>query len=144
MTKRQKIISTLVELFKQINGTSPYISNLFSNVKGKMVFWDEVNQYPLVALTAGSESREYLPGNFKWGFLTVNIRIYVKGDDAKERLENIFVDIENILDANNTLAIGDNGEDICTDIRILSISDDEGLLAPHGVGEVTIQIQYPA
>ena len=141
--KRTKIIQAFVELFKRIDGTQEYKANLYNNVEGKLVFWDEVKEYPLVCMTAGSETREYLPGNFKWGYLQVNIRIYVKDDDAKTQLENIFSDIEMLLDANNSLIIGDNEEDICTDIRILSISDDEGLLRPHGVGEITVQVQYP-
>lgn len=141
--KRRKIIDAFVDAFKQIDGTANYKSALNNNVKGDLVFWDEVNEFPLVCMTAGSETREYLPGNFKWGYLEVNIRIYVKGDDAKTQLENIFSDIEMVLDSNNNLRIGDNQEDVCTDIRILSISDDEGLLRPHGVGEITVQVQYP-
>lgn len=141
--KRRRIIDAFVDAFKQIDGTANYKSALNNNVKGDLVFWDEVNEFPLVCMTAGSETREYLPGNFKWGYLEVNIRIYVKGDDAKTQLENIFSDIEMVLDSNNNLRIGDNQEDVCTDIRILSISDDEGLLRPHGVGEITVQVQYP-
>ena len=141
--KRTQIVKSLVDLFNQINGQTPYRSNLYNSVKGDLVFWDEVNEFPLVCMTAGSETREYLPGGFKWGFLDINIRIYVKGDDAKTQLENIFSDLEMVLDANNSLKIGETQDEVCTDIRILSISDDEGLLRPHGVGEVNIQIQYP-
>lgn len=142
MNRRSQIIEALVILFKNINGDSPYLSNLYSNVKNKLIFWDEVNQYPLVCLNAGTETREYLPGDFKWAFLNVTIRIYVKGDDAKQQLENIFSDIESILDANNNLVFGPNPDEECVDIRILSISDDEGLLAPLGVGEVLLEIRY--
>lgn len=142
-TRRQRIIVSLVNLLKQINGRSPYDSNLYNRVKDKLVFWDEVEEYPLVCLNAGMESRDYQTANVNWGFLTVTIRIYVKGDDAKDKLENIFGDIEHLLYDNNNLRFGDNDEEICTDIRIISISDDEGLLAPLGVGEMTLEIQYP-
>lgn len=141
--KRTQIVNALVEAFNQINGLPPYKSNLYNSVKGDLVFWDEVNEFPLVCMTAGSETREYQPGGFKWGFLDINIRIYVKGDDAKTQLENIFSDLEMVLDANNSLRIGETQDEVCTDIRILSISDDEGLLRPHGVGEVSLQVQYP-
>lgn len=142
MNKRSQIVNALVELFKQIDGTSPYSSNLFKNVKNKLIFWDEVNEYPLVCLTAGGETREYQPAGFKWGFLVVTIRIYVKGDNSKEQLENIFSDIETILDANNNLVFGSGPDDECVDIRIISISDDEGLLSPLGVGEIAVEIRY--
>jgi hypothetical protein len=140
-TKRQKIIDALVTVFKQIDGTeNVWNSNLFNNVYSKMIFWDEINDYPTVSVVSGGETREYLPGDFKWGYLTVNIRIYVNCEDPKTELEGIFSDIEKALDANNTLTV--NGNHLCTDIRILSISDDEGLLAPVGVGEMVLQIQY--
>jgi hypothetical protein len=142
-TRRQKILTALVNLIKQINGKSPYDSNLYGKVKDKLVFWDEVEEYPLVCLNAGTETRDYQTANVNWGFLEVTIRIYVKGDDAKDKLENIFGDIEHLIYTNNDLRFGDNDEEICTDIRIISISDDEGLLAPLGVGEMTLEIQYP-
>lgn len=139
--KRQQIVEGLVELFKiNLNGESPYISNVFENVNGKQIFWDEVSDYPTICVYSAGETREYLPGNFKWAFLTVNIRIYVKDEDAKDRLEEMFEDIEAILDSNNDLTV--DGNDLSTDIRILSISDDEGLLAPIGVGEITLEVRY--
>jgi hypothetical protein len=139
--KRTQIISGLVELFKvNLTGESPYITNVFENVKGKQVFWDEVTDYPSICIYAGGESREYLPGDFKWAFLTINIRIYVQDEDAKDRLEEVFEDIEAILDSNNDLTV--DGNDLSTDIRILSLSDDEGLLNPLGVGEITLEVRY--
>jgi hypothetical protein len=45
-----------------------------------------------------------------------------------------------ILDSNNELTV--EGNDLSTDLRILSISDDEGLLNPLGVGEITLEVRY--
>jgi hypothetical protein len=138
---RTQIIDALVQLFKDnLNGVSPYVTNVFDNVKGKQIFWDEVTDYPSICLYAGGETRDYLPGGFKWSFLTVNIRIYVQDEDAKDRIEEIFNDIEVILDSNNDLTV--NGNDLSTDLRILSLSDDEGLLNPLGVGEITLEVRY--
>lgn len=139
--KRTQIVTELVRLIKvNLNGVSPFISNVFDNVKSKQVFWDEVNDYPSVCVYPGTEIREYLPGDFKWAFLTVNIRIYVKDEDAKERLEDIFDDIETVIDDNNYLIV--NGNNLSEDIRLLSISDDEGLLNPLGVGEMALEVRY--
>lgn len=139
--KRKQIVSALVELFRaNLTGESPYITNIYENVKGKQIFWDEVTDYPSICVYAGGEIREYLPGDFKWAFLTVNIRIYVQDEDAHDRLEEIFDDIEAILDNNNDLTV--NGNDLSTDIRIVSLADDEGLLNPLGVGEITLEVRY--
>jgi len=142
-TRRDAIVNVLVELFKTIDGTSPFVSNLYDNVKPKLVFWDEVSEYPFVSIVAGGERREYLPGGFKWGLLDIKIRIYAKDEEAKTRLEEIFEDVEILLDANNNLQFGATSEEVCTDIRILSITDDEGLLNPIGVGEMILEVRYP-
>ena len=139
--KRQQIVAALVELFRSnLNGQSPYITNIYENVQGKQIFWDEINDFPYICVYASGESREYLPGGFKWAFLSINIRIYVEDEDAHDRLEEIFNDIEAILDSNNDLTV--NGNDLTTDIRILSLADDEGLLNPMGVGEITLEVRY--
>lgn len=142
MNRRTQITNQIVSLLKtNLTGESPYITNVFDNVLGKQIFWDEVADYPFICVYAGSETREYLPGDFKWAFLTVNIRIYVQDEESKERLEEAFEDIETVLDNNNTLTL--SGTDLCTDIRLLSLADDEGLLSPLGVGEMTLEIRYP-
>lgn len=139
--KRQQIVAAIVELFKDnLTGNSPYITNVFENVLAKQVFWDEVNDWPTICIYSGGETREYLPGDFKWAFLTINIRIYVNDEEAKDRLEEVFEDIEAIIDANNDLTV--NGNDLSTDIRLLSIADDEGLLNPIGIGEITLEVRY--
>jgi hypothetical protein len=139
-TARTKIIDALVEVFKQIDGTGNYQSNLFENVFPKLIFWDDVTDYPTVSIVAGGETREYLPGSFKWGFLGVSLKIYVNQENAKEALEKIFYDIETLIDSNIELGY-DTGVNT-TDINILSISDDQGLLEPLGVGEIELQVRY--
>lgn len=139
--RRQQIVNQLASLLStNLNGESPYVTNLYGNVKSKQIFWDEVTDYPTICIYSGGEVREYLPGDFKWSFLTVNIRIYVDNENSKEEIEQIFDDIESVLDNNNTLTL--EGNDLCTDIRILSLADDEGLLAPLGVGEMTLEVRY--
>ena len=138
---RSRIVDALVDLLNNnLKGDSPYYTDIFDNVQGKQVFWDEVTDFPTICVYSGAESREYLPGGFKWAFLTINIRIYVEDENAKDRVEEIFDDIENILDDNNNLVV--DGNDLSTDIRILNLSDDEGLLNPLGVGEITLEARY--
>ena len=138
MSYRSKIVDTLVEQFKNINGSVGYQSNLFNNVFNKLLFWDEVSDYPSVYLNAGTETREYLPGGFKWAYLLITVRIYVNDEEPQQELEKIFEDIENTIDNNGNLEYDTNM--YTEDIKILSINTDEGLLQPIGVGEVTLQI----
>ena len=143
MLARSKIVNALVTEIKKIDGTGTYNINLHNNVQKGLKFWDEINDFPYVCITASDETRQYLPSDFKWAFLTVNIKIYVKDENPENILENALLDIETVLDANNNLSYDpDNPGAQLTDIRIISISTDEGLLTPIGVGDMYIQIRY--
>ena len=97
---------------------------------------------PLYFVNAGPENRDYLPGGFKWGYLTVTIRVYVKQEDPEVLLEAIFEDIERIIDANGNMIYDDTTGSKIEDLKILQINTDEGLLAPIGVGDITLHIMY--
>jgi len=140
MSKRSQIVQALVTKLKEIDGNPPYTSNLFTNVENKLVFWDEVSDYPYVYLNTGPETRDYLPGGFKWANLIIYIRVYVEKENPEIELEKIFEDIETIVD--NTGNLEYSAGNYTEDIKILSINTDEGLLAPKGIGEITLQITY--
>ena len=140
---RSSIVLALVNKLKSIDGTGNFNNNLFSNVYPLLKFWDEVSDFPSVYVTSGVEHREYLPSNFKWGHLTVAIKVYVKGETPAVALESVISDIEYILDNNNVLTYNTNVAGSATaDIQIVSIVTDEGLLVPYGVAEITLKVQY--
>lgn len=143
MSARSKITEKLVELFKEINGQGIYTANVYDNVTGKLLFWDEVNDYPHLCVVPGAEQREYLPASFKWGYLSISVKIYVNSDDNPlDELEVILEDIEKVVDANYHLVFNTDTSDKIEDLRIVSITTDEGLLAPYGVAEVDLVAQY--
>ncbi len=140
MSNRTKIVKALVTIFNtNLNGIKKN-SNIHRKAENKLRFWDEINQYPYISVMAGPEQRQYLPADFKWGFLNVTIRIYVKNQNPQEELEEFFEDIEELLDANNEIVYDD--PKTTEEISILSIVTDEGVLHPLGVGEMQIQIRY--
>ena len=139
-TRRMSIVNALVDKLKTIDGNGGFLTNIYNNVHPRLKFWDEVDDYPSVYLNSGGETREYLPGGFKWAYLWVTLRIYVQDEEPELELEKIFEDIENIIDANGQLEY-ETGKFV-EDIKILSINTDEGLLTPIGVGEIVIQVMY--
>lgn len=141
---RTSIVKAIQEKLKGINGTDGYNLNVYDNVYNVMKFWDEIQDFPAIYLTAGVENREYLPGGFKWGFLVVNIRAYVKDELPEEQLELLISDIETVIDATNGVLVYDL-DAVCaqtTDINLVSIITDEGVLNPFGVAEITLRVQY--
>lgn len=144
MSVRTSIVKALAEKFKLIDGSTGYKSNIYDNAYPKLKFWDECNDFPAIYMSTGSETRDYLPGQFKWGFLNISIKAYVKGEDPAQELEDLLEDIEKVIDENRTLMYDETNPARQTiEILINSIVTDEGLLEPYGVGEVNITVQYP-
>lgn len=142
MSRRTSIIKALTEKLKLINGQAPYQINLFQNAYAKLKFWDEVDDFPSVYCTPGSEQREYLPGDFTWGHLGVCVKVYCRGEDAQEQLEQLLEDLERCIDSNRVLVYDVAKAYETTEILIQSITTDEGLLAPYAVGEINLQVRY--
>ena len=98
-TARKKIVEALVKKLKGINGNHPFNSNVFNNVTGHMVFLDQIQEYPKVCVVAGDEAREYQPNEFKWRFISLDIRVYVDNEeDPQEVLALLMEDIERVID----------------------------------------------
>lgn len=144
-TARKKIAESLAEQLKEIDGSHPYKTNVFENVTSKMLFLDEIEQYPKVCVVAGDESRQYLPDGYKWRFLTLTVRAYVHSeDDAQEELALLLEDIERIIDENDALVYDDsvNPSESTTSLTIESIGTDEGVIQPLGIGEMVVEVRY--
>lgn len=143
MSRRVSIVNALAEKFKVIDGESPYKVNLYEASSARLKFWDECNQFPALFVVTGSESREYMPGAFAWGFLNASIKVYCKGEDSQSELEDLLEDVEKVLDGTLGIVVYDEVNSYETsEISITSITTDEGLLAPYAVGEINILIRY--
>lgn len=143
-TRRMAIVKAVEDKLKLINGYSPFRSNLFQNVLPRMKFWDEVEDFPAVHVSAGAETREYQGGGYKDRFLTLTIRVYVQEENAVFALEKLFEDIETVLEQNSRLPYvdRDNNTQYVQQITIVSIDSDEGALEPLGVGEIICEVRY--
>lgn len=144
-TRRQSIVNELVEKLKEINGTGEYLSDVYRNVHPRLEFWDSINEFPAVHLNAGSETREYQGAGYKDRFLSVTVRCYVYNeDDAVAELDALMEDIETVIETHSRLEYKDRrGQSQFTQqITIVSIETDEGVLTPHGVGEILIEVRY--
>lgn len=143
MSRRTSIVKALSEKFKQIDGTGPYKTNINNNSFPKLKFWDEVQDFPCVYMSPGQEIRDYLPAQFTWGMLMVSIKVYVRNqEDPQQELESLLDDLETCIDANRVLQYDVDNNLETTEILIQSITTDEGLLAPYGVGEINLEVRY--
>ena len=144
-TARKKIVNALVKQIKEIDGNYPYNSNVFNNVHGNMIFLDQIQEYPKVCVVAGDETRQYQPNEFKWRFLSLDIRVYVEDqEDPQEVLSLLCEDIERVIDDNDVLTYDDTVSPnlTTTSLTFRSLSSDEGVLTPLGIGELTLECRY--
>ena len=144
-SRRKEIIEFLVTQLKEIDGQTSgfsasytYGNNLFNNVFRKLKFLDEVNDFPAIYLSAGTEIRDFNSKNLTLATLDPTIRAYVFGEDNSQDLSDSLVqDIEHVI-----YSLGDNPDKGILDITIDNISTDEGLATPYGIAEVELTIVY--
>lgn len=142
MSRRTSIVKALSEKLKVIDGSEGYKANLFGNSYPFLKFWDETNDFPSIYVVAGSEMREYMPGDFTWGFLNLTLKVYCKGEDSQQLLEDLLEDVEKVVHDNRVLVYDEANGYETTDILVTSIVTDEGLLAPYSIGEISLQVRY--
>ena len=144
-SRRTEIVDFLVTSLKNIDGAASnynasytFTQNLFNNVFRKIKFLDEVNDFPALYLSAGTEIRDFNSLSLTVATLDVTIRAYVYGEDSSQSLADALVqDIEHVI-----YSLGDNPEKGILDITIDSISIDEGLATPYGLAEVELTVVY--
>lgn len=143
--RRTEITTLLINSFKNINGgistydnTYTYRSNLFNNVYRGIKFLDEINDFPSAYVQPGTETRDFNTKNLTNATLDVTIRVYIYSeDDAQNKLDDVLQDMEHVI---YSLGVGLDID--LLDIFISNISTDEGLVAPYGIGEIGLTIDY--
>ena len=88
-TRRSAIVNALVAKLELVDGTGQYQTSI-ANVEPRIKFWDEVDDFPSVHVSAGGEAREYLGAGIKHRFLTITLRCYVNEEDAVTALEKLL------------------------------------------------------
>jgi hypothetical protein len=145
LNRRTEIVQFIVTRLKEIDGgVSPYdsaytfVTNVFDNVFRKIKFLDEVNDFPSLYVSAGTEIRDFQSENLTVATLDVIIRAYVYGEDNSQTLsDDLAQDVEHII-----YSLGDNPDKGILDITIDNITTDEGLAIPYGIAEIELSVVY--
>lgn len=143
-SKRRQIRNLVADELKKINGGVStfdpfytYNSDLSDNVFKQLRFIDEVNDFPSIYVSVGREVRIYNSSHFTEAILPVSLKLYVYEENPQEKIENLIQDVEHVIyriSSNTSLEI--------QDINIDSISSDEGLIEPYGLGEMIFSVKY--
>ena len=99
-SRRKEIVQYIVGQLKNIDGQSStydasytYNNNLFENVFRKLKFLDEVNDFPAVYVSAGTEIRNFNSKDLTVATLDVTLRAYVYGEDNSQSLADDLVPV---------------------------------------------------
>ena len=143
-SRRIAIVDALVEKLEEIDGGGNYRTDLSGNVSRRLKFWDEIDQFPAIHVSAGAETREYLGAQNKTRFMNLTLRCYVNDENSVEALEGLMEDVETVLDTHSRLRYVDRKYDFQYTqlITVLSLDTDEGVLEPLGVGEIVCEVRY--
>lgn len=144
-SRRKEIVDFIVTQLKNIDGqTSTYKAsytynhNLYENVYRKLKFLDEVNDFPALYVSAGTEFRNFNSKSLTVATLDVTIRAYVYGeDDSQSQADDLVQDVEHVI-----YSLEDSPDKGILDITIDNISTDEGLVTPYGLAEVQLTTVY--
>ncbi len=144
-SRRKEIVEFVVGQLKNIDGGTSsydgaysYNNNLFNNVFRKLKFLDEVNDFPALYVSAGTEIRNFNSKDLTVAQLDVTIRAYVYGEDNSQSLaDDLVQDIEHVI-----YSLEDKSNIGIQDIIIDNISTDEGLAHPYGLAEIELTTVY--
>ena len=153
MSDRASIKTALVtSMNTQMNVTNVgtlYYNDMDENVRGDVLFLDNIQVFPAITVGLGPERVEYHPSGFRWIYLTLYLRGYVKSEDeSEEQLEHVLADIKTYIDNFEKLDYtvinpdGSTTNKSVAQMTNIGVSTDEGLMKPLGLGEVVIEVKY--
>ena len=142
-SRRISIANAISDLMASIDGSGDYRSTVAISYP-TLKFWDEINEFPAVNVSAGPETRQYQGGGYKDRFMTVTIRCYVREENSQLALEALLEDIETVIELNSRLAYKDSqgATQYTQQMSVINLDTDEGALDPLGVGELQIEVRY--
>lgn len=143
-SRRMAIVNALVTLLKTINGTGSFRSNVNNQVFPSLHFFEDIQDFPAICVTAGFETREYKASHYRDRYLDVRVMVFLKQENPLLACEALLEDVETLVEDNGRLAYIDrDGKTQYThDITVTTISSDEGTLDPMSVGEINLRVHY--
>lgn len=151
-THRTSIANRLRDLLKaEMDGSQPtkYYTNIYDNVSTKILHFNDIKDFPFISIVKSLENVENQPSGFRWNFLNLYFRIYVRGEDTyDEDLEKVISDVKTFIDTNEnfeytiTKPDGSSSTHKGTEMIVTTIGTDEGLLAPDAMGEIQVRVRY--
>jgi len=104
-----------------------------------MKFLDQINNFPYICYHVDSSELVHIGANERFYNMEISLRGYVRGEDSQSLSDQLALDIEDAADSFRDVATSTHS---IVDSRIIQVSTDEGLMEPHGIVEMRLEISY--
>ena len=110
-----------------------------NGVQRGMKWLDQINDFPYICYHVDSSDLVHIGANERYYLMNISLRGYVRGDDSQSLSDQLALDIENAAIGFRDAATSTHS---IVDSRIVGVSTDEGLMEPHGIVEMSLEISY--
>ena len=110
-----------------------------SGVQRGMKWLDQINDFPYICYHVDSSELVHIGANERYYNMQLSLRGYVRGENSQSLTDQLALDIENAAIGFRDAATSTH---MIVDSRIVGVSTDEGLMEPHGIVEMSLEISY--
>ena len=110
-----------------------------NGVQRGMKWLDQINDFPYICYHVDSSELVHIGANERFYNMEISLRGYVRGEDSQSLSDQLALDIEDAADSFRDVATSTHS---IVDSRIIQVSTDEGLMEPHGIVEMRLEISY--
>jgi hypothetical protein len=137
MSRRSDILNEFTTHLRSAQYTDKPIPT--AGVQRGMKFLDQINNFPYICYHVDSSELVHIGANERFYNMEISLRGYVRGEDSQSLSDQLALDIEDAADSFRDVATSTHS---IVDSRIIQVSTDEGLMEPHGIVEMRLEISY--
>jgi hypothetical protein len=135
MSRRSEILQEYTATLAGAN----YLDNAIAHVYRGFRWLDQINDFPTICYSVQSSTLDHIGANDRYYALDITLRVYVRGEDSQALIDQMLLDVERTTE--NFRDVSSPSLEV-VDARVNSVSSDEGLMSPNGVGDMSITISY--
>ena len=97
---------------------------------------DQINDFPMITFQIDERNLSHISANIRYYLANCTLRAYVKDENSQSASDELAQRIEEVL-----MGYSDRSNGV-EEVRVTTISTDEGQMNPYGVVDMRFQILY--
>lgn len=137
MSRRSDILNSFTTHLRSAQYTDSSLPT--DGVQRGMKWLDQINDFPYICYHVDASENTHIGANERYYQMAISLRGYVRGENSQSLADQLALDIEDAADSFRDAALSTY---MIVDSRVVSVSTDEGLMEPHGIVEMSIEVSY--